>query len=216
MIDLDGPRIEPSAETPRALVVLIHGYGADGSDLIDLGRTWAPLFPDVAFVAPSAPEACEMAPFGRQWFRLTLRDPSEYWRGVTTAGPVLDRFLDAELARYRLDDSRLALVGFSQGTIMALHVGFRRTNRIAGLIGYSGRLAGPEHLESDLRNRFPVLLVHGADDDVLPAELTLESERILSRLNIPVRTHIEPGLGHAINALGLQLGAEFLQGVLPA
>ncbi|MGX1306930.1 phospholipase/carboxylesterase [Amorphus suaedae] len=216
MVELDGPRLEPaSGEAPTGLVVLLHGYGADGADLIGLAEMWAPHLPTVAFVAPNAPDPCGMAPMGRQWFPLTLRDPSEYWRGVTAAAPVLDRFLDAELARAGLDDSRLVLVGFSQGTMMALHVAFRRPRALAGLIGYSGRLAGPERLGEDLRHRFPVLLVHGAADDVLPAELTEQAAETLSGLGVPVTSRIEPGLGHGINETGLRLGAEFLGKVLP-
>lgn len=211
----NAPRLEPDGPV-RALVVLIHGYGADGSDLIALGEAFAPALPGVAFVAPNAPEPCAGMPIGRQWFPLTLRDPSEYWRGVQAAGPGLDRVLDAELERYGLTDDRLALVGFSQGTMMALHVGFRRAGRIAGLIGYSGLLAGPEHLEQDLKNRFPVLLVHGDSDDVVPVERSLQARDRLAQLDVPVTCHVEPGLGHAIGPLGLEKGRSFLSEVLPA
>ena len=217
MIDLNGPRREPaSGEPPEGLVVLLHGYGADGDDLIGLADAWAPHLPHLAFVAPNAPEACEMAPMGRQWFPLTLRDPSEYWRGVNGAAPVLDRFLDAELARAGLDQDRMAVVGFSQGTMMALHVGLRRLRPLAGLLGYSGALAGPEYLGADLRHRFPVLLVHGGADEVLPADLTRHAARALAAHEVPVRSHIEPGLGHGINEMGLRLGVDFLGQTLPA
>jgi len=215
MPDLDGPRLDPaSGDAPSGLVVLLHGYGADGADLIGLADLWAPRLPTVAFVAPNAPEPCEMSPMGRQWFPLTLRDPSEYWRGVTAAAPVLDAFIDAELARTGLTEEDLVLVGFSQGTMMALHVGFRRARPLAGLVGYSGSLAGPERLEQDLRQRCPVLLVHGAADEVLPADLTRHAARVLEGLQVPVRSHIEPGLGHGINETGLRLGADFLSEVL--
>lgn len=216
MVELDGPRLRPaSGRAPSGLVVLLHGYGADGADLIGLAEVWAPRLPHVAFVAPNAPEPCAMAPMGRQWFPLTLRDPSEYWRGVTAAAPSLDAFIDAELARTGLTETELVLVGFSQGTMMALHVGFRRPRPLAGLIGYSGCLAGPERLEQDLRQRFPVLLVHGAFDDVLPVELTEHAARTLAQLDVPVRSHVEPGLGHGISQAGLRLGADFLSEVLP-
>ena len=124
---LDGPRLPPRAQGPaRQLVVFLHGYGADGNDLIEIGRAWQPLLPQAAFVSPHAPEPCAEAPVGRQWFPLTFRDPQERWRGVNAAAPGLERFLDAELARHRLGDGALALVGFSRGTMMALHVGLRR------------------------------------------------------------------------------------------
>src|SRR5580700_1991699 len=126
-VELDGPRLEPQAGgAARQLVVFLHGYGADGNDLIEIGRAWQPLLPHCAFVSPHAPEPCGEAPVGRQWFALTFRDPNERWIGVNKAAPLLDRFLDAELARRALPPSALALVGFSQGTMMALHVGLRR------------------------------------------------------------------------------------------
>jgi len=123
---LDGPRLAPRSGTAQQLVVFLHGYGADGNDLIEIGRAWQQLLPHAAFVSPHAPEPCGQAPVGRQWFALTFRDPNERWIGVNKAAPVLERFLEAELARHKLPPSALALVGFSQGTMMALHVGLRR------------------------------------------------------------------------------------------
>src|ERR1700737_3650032 len=127
--ELDGPRLRPRAGgRPHQLVVFLHGYGADGNDLIEIGRAWQALLPQAAFVSPHAPEPCTMAAVGRQWFGLTFRDPSERWAGVNAAGPTLQRFLDAELAGQELPPTALALVGFSQGTMMALHVGLRRSS----------------------------------------------------------------------------------------
>src|SRR5215831_14486622 len=143
---LDGPRILPSRGRASALVVLLHGYGANGDDLIALGETWRQQLPQAAFVAPNAPETIPGMPGGLQWFDLTLRDPSEYWRGVTAAQPVLDGFLDAELGRYRLAADRLVLVGFSQGSMLCLHVGLRRSAAPAGIVAYSGLLAGRDLL----------------------------------------------------------------------
>src|SRR2546423_835087 len=142
---LDGPRIEPRGGRASALVVLLHGYGANGDDLIALGDGWRPALPDAAFLAPNASQSIPGLSGGLQWFPLTLRDPSEYWRGVAGAQPALDRFLDAELARYRLLADRLVLVGFSQGTLMALPVGLRRATAPAGIVAYSGLLARPDH-----------------------------------------------------------------------
>src|SRR5579863_1262194 len=143
---INGPRIEAKSGKAKQLVVLLHGYGADGSDLIEIGRQWRALLPDAAFVAPHAPEPCAMSPMGRQWFALTMRDPDERWRGVVKARPVVDAFLDAELTKLGLTESQLALVGFSQGTMMALHVGLRRRCAPAAILGYSGALVGPERL----------------------------------------------------------------------
>jgi phospholipase/carboxylesterase len=136
--ELDGPRLNPRSGAARQLVVFLHGYGADGNDLIDIGRAWQQYLPQAAFVSPHAPEPCGQAPVGRQWFPLTMRDPNERWLGVNKAAPGLYRFLDAELERHKLPASALALVGFSQGTMMALHVGLRRITAPAAIVGYSG------------------------------------------------------------------------------
>ena len=158
-------RIEPQAGKVKSLVVFLHGYGANGQDLIGIGNQWKAFLPNTAFISPDAPEPCAMNPFGGfQWFDLTMRDPTEYWRGVEKTGPGLQAFLDQELKHYGLADSQLVLVGFSQGTMMALHVGLRRSKPLAGIIGYAGKLAGPEHLKGQLSHKAPVLLVHGAMD----------------------------------------------------
>lgn len=215
MAKLDGPRIEPRGGPARSLVVLLHGYGASGDDLIELGRVWAPALPHTAFVAPHAPDELPFeAMGGRQWFPLTLRDPEEYWRGVTAAAPVLDRFLDAELQRYRLPASRLALVGFSQGTMMALHVAPRRPQALAGVVGYSGRLAGPEHLAPECASSCPVLLVHGSADDVIPAANLHVAREGLAAAGFPVEWHVCEGVDHSIDPDGLRMGASFLRAAL--
>jgi phospholipase/carboxylesterase len=213
--ELDGPRLPPRAGgQPLQLVVFLHGYGADGNDLISIGRTWQTLLPHAAFASPHAPEPCGMAPTGRQWFGLTFRDPQERWRGVNAAAPVLDRFLEAELARHRLAGNALALVGFSQGTMMALHLGLRRAVVPAALVGYSGALvlAGdtPEAMGPALRPRPPVLLVHGEADDLIPAEALFQAAQGLATLDIPVEWHLSPGIGHGIDNEGLRHGGEFL------
>src|SRR5262249_34882143 len=130
---LDGPRIEPRRGAASSLVVLLHGYGANGADLIALAESWERRLPQTAFVAPNAPHPIPGMAGALQWFALTLRDPREYWRGVETARPVVESFLDLELERYRLKPDRLALVGFSQGSMLALHVGVRRPLAPAGI-----------------------------------------------------------------------------------
>jgi len=197
--------------------VFLHGYGADGNDLIEIGRAWQELLPDAAFVSPHAPEPCAQAPVGRQWFGLTFRDPDERWRGVTKAGPVLDRFLDAELARRNLPPGALALVGFSQGTMMSLHVGLRRAVAPAAIVGYSGMLVlpkdgPPETVAADVRARPPVLLVHGDRDDLIPVQALLHAAQGLAALEVPVEWHISAGIGHGIDQEGLRQGGEFLAG----
>lgn len=212
---LDGPRLEPRSGRARQLVVLLHGYGADGHDLIDIGRAWQPLLPEAAFVAPHAPEPCSQAPMGRQWFGLTFRDPHERWVGVNAAAPALNRFLDAEMARRALSPGALALVGFSQGTMMALHVGLRRNPAVAAIVGYSGILVAPNAggiaaMEAEVVARPPVLLVHGDRDELIPAQALFHAAQGLAALGVPVEWHLSAGVGHGIDPEGLRHGGEFL------
>jgi phospholipase/carboxylesterase len=215
MAELNGPRLEPRNGKARRLVVFLHGYGADGNDLIELGRSWQPLLPDAAFVSPHAIEPCGQAPMGRQWFPLTFRDVNERWTGVNKAGPVLDAFIEAELARRQLPPTALALVGFSQGTMMALHVGLRRAAPPAAIVGYSGLFvvpedAQPEKFASEIRSRPPVLLVHGDRDDLIPPAALFQAAQGLSELGVQVEWHLSAGVGHGIDAEGLRHGGEFL------
>jgi phospholipase/carboxylesterase len=208
----DGPRIEPRG-APTALVVLLHGYGANGEDLIGLAEGWRDRLPQAAFVAPNAPEEIPGMPGALQWFALTLRDPSERWRGVVAAWPGLDRFLDAELARYRLGANRLVLVGFSQGTMLALHVGLRRSAAPAAIVGYSGMLAGPEHLDktgADITVRPPVLLIHGAADDLIPVDALHIAREQLAAAGVAVEWHVRERLGHGIDPDGQWLAGHFM------
>jgi len=213
----EAPRLEPRSGGPaRQLIVFLHGYGADGHDLIDIGRAWQNLLPDAAFVSPHAPERCGQAPMGRQWFALTFRDPHERWIGVNAAAPGLERFLDAELARRQLPRSRLALVGFSQGTMMALHVGLRHASAPAAIVGYSGLLVmheadpDPDKLAADIRAKPPVLLVHGDRDDLIPPQALFQAAQDLAAVGIPVEWHLSQGIGHGIDQEGLRHGGEFL------
>jgi phospholipase/carboxylesterase len=195
---------------PRQLVVLLHGVGADGADLIGLAPALAGRLPGAAFVAPNAPEACDMAPFGHQWFSLRDRRPEAMRRGVETVASRLDAFLDAELERHRLPDDRLALVGFSQGTMTALHVALRRPRAIAAVLGYSGALLGGERLVEEIRSRPPVFLVHGDADEVVPVEATEAAVAALQMAGVAVQWSIRPGLPHAIDPASIEHGAAFL------
>ena len=212
---IDGPRLNPLSGQAKQLVVTLHGYGADGNDLIELGRQWQPLLPDAAFVAPNAPELLPGSPMGRQWFSLTFRDPHERWRGVNHAGPGLDAFLDAELERFGIPASRLALVGLSQGAMMALHVGLRRPQAVASILALSGLLVleegkGPKSLKQQARARPPVLLVHGDQDDVIPVDALFLSMNALNAAEIPCQWHVSAGIGHGIDPGALTHGGLFL------
>ena len=214
MTRLEGPSHGPHGSgKPGHLVVLLHGYGADGNDLIGLAPLLGQLMPDVVFHAPNAPQPCEGNPFGYQWFGISRLDPAIALAGVRTAAPLLDAYLDETMAAYGLDESKTVLVGFSQGTMMALHVGLRRKKQLAGIIGFSGMLAGAELLQSELQNKPPVLLVHGDSDEMLPHTLTQRAAEALTGEGLQVGVHIAPGVGHSIDETGLQLAARFLLNV---
>ena len=210
LMELDGPRQGAAPGSAKTLVVLLHGLGADGNDLIALAPIIGQSLPEAAFVSPHAPFPCDMAPFGRQWFSLQDRTPSALLGGARMAAPILSSFLDAELERHGLTDDRLALVGFSQGTMMALHVALRRNAPAAALLGYSGALIGAETLAGEITSRPPVLLVHGEVDEVVPADALPASAAALEANAVPVETESRPGLGHGIDDAGLARGLAFL------
>jgi phospholipase/carboxylesterase len=214
---LDGPVQRPvSGGKPKKIVLLLHGVGADGNDLIGLAPVWAQLLPDAEFVSPNAPFPCDMAPYGYQWFSLQDRSPEAILAGVRATAPILDAYIDDLLSSRGLDEKDLALVGFSQGTMMSLYVGLRRANQLAGILGYSGRLIAPELLAGELRSRPPVLLVHGTHDPMVPFESLAHAETALKTAGVPVETLACPGIEHSIDPEGLQRGGAFLQRVLSA
>ena len=212
---IDGPRVAPiPATSPTSLVIQLHGNGSNGDDLISLAPHWRGVLPATVFVAPNAPEPCPGAPGGFQWWALTGADREARASGVARAAPVLDAFIDAELARYGLAEAQLALVGFSQGTMMALHVGPRRPRTLAGIVGYSGMLATEAGLADPAITRPPILLIHGDADPMIPVAAFHQAEAALVRDGFAVESHVSPGLGHSIDLAGLQLGGQFLAKVL--
>ena len=211
-LTLDGPRLPPAAGgAPRQLVVFLHGYGADGNDLIGLGREWARVLPHAAFVSPHAPEPCGMAPMGRQWFNLTFREAGELARGIEHAAPALEAFLDAELRKHNLGPRALALVGFSQGAMLALGVGLKRSPAPAAIVGYSGALADAEAFPIDPDAAPAILLVHGDMDEVIPVDAMHIAREQLAQAGLAVEWHLAEGTGHGIDGEGLRLGGAFLQ-----
>jgi phospholipase/carboxylesterase len=208
---LDGPRMPPArGGKPDALVILLHGYGSNGADLISLAPYWAKALPGVAFVSPNAIEPMREAPGGFQWFPLTTPDPHMLEQGVRSAAQSVDRFIDRELEKYGLPPERLALVGFSQGTMMALHVGVRREKQIAGILGYSGVLVGARTLKEQMRSKPPVLLIHGDRDPTIPIPAMFESAEALAASDHGAQWHISYGVPHSIGPDGLDLGGAFL------
>jgi phospholipase/carboxylesterase len=215
MARLSGPRWGPSASgPPDSLVVLLHGVGADGADLIGLAPTLARHLPRARFIAPDAPDPCDLAPYGRQWFSLQDRRSAALSAGVGHAASALDTFLDELLAAHGLPAQRLALLGFSQGTMLALHVAPRRTSVLAAVVGYSGALVGAEELARDRRSSPPVLLVHGDADEVVPVQALPAAVVGLQAASVPVRWIVRPGLPHAIDPEGIDAGACFLTAAL--
>jgi len=212
---LDGPRVDPaSGGDPKSLVILLHGLGADGNDLIGLAPYWAPALPDTRFVSPNAPFPCDMAPMGLQWFSLRERDPMSIAAGIAAVVPIIDAFIDAELADAGLTPDRLVLVGFSQGTMTSLYLAPRRQTAIGGVLGYSGALAVGGNLADHVKSKPPMRLIHGTADPVVPFESMEVAESALSQVGIEVDSFPRPGLGHGIDGPGLELGLEFLQKTL--
>lgn len=215
MIRLRGPERGPaSGGRARAAVVLLHGLGADGEDLIGLADSWAGALPECRFLSPHAPERCDMAPMGRQWFSIRDRSEAALRAGVERAAPALDAFIDGALDADRLGDDRLVLVGFSQGTMMALHIALRRRRAPAGVLGYSGRLIGAARLADEAVARPPVMLIHGDADDMVPIAALHEAVAALGAAGVSAQWHVSSGVGHGIAPDGLAIGARFLRDCL--
>ncbi len=219
---LSGPRFGPAkGGRPRQLVVLLHGWGADGNDLIGLAPALAPALPEAEFLSPDGPFDCD-AGFGRQWFSLGDRSPQgDMSEPVMTArlaavAPMIDAFIDAALKERDLAADKLALVGFSQGTMAALYVGLRREGGPAGVLGYSGHLVAGAALAEEARAKPEILLVHGEMDEILPVAATRYAEQMLKKHGLKVSAIYRPGLGHGIDEEGLRQGAAFLKRVLAA
>ena len=212
---LAGPRLGPaSGNQARRLVILLHGRGANGDDLIGLAPHFARALPDAAFVAPNAPHNYDIG-FGFQWFSGGPdSDAAARLDQIRETAELVNAFIDDELAKHQLSDDKMALVGFSQGTMMSLFVAPRRENPCAGVMGYSGRLESPDALEKEVKCRPPVVLVHGDADPLLPANLMTEAAAALTANGFEVASHLCPGLGHGIDEEGLRLGVAFLSRVL--
>ncbi len=207
-----------SGGAPQSMVMFLHGLGSNGQDLISLVPLWAKGLPDTVFVSPDAPAPCDMVPAGYpnayQWFSLQNRDPHVMLKGAEHSAPALGVFIGEQLARFGLAPSRLALVGFSQGTMMSLYVAPRYKASLAGVVGYSGALLGGEGLCAPHIHKLPVHLVHGEMDDVVPVEAYDMARGVLTAQGFSVTGHVVPFLPHSIDQTGLDSGLAFLQNVL--
>lgn len=214
MSELKGPEQAAKSGTATSLVVFLHGYGADGDDLIGIGSVLAEQLPDTAFRAPNAPEACRNNPGGYQWFPIPWMDgSSEVDAGISMARSVdlLGGYLDGLPDKTGVGPDKTVLFGFSQGTMMALHVALRRAEPVAGIAGFSGRLLHGERLEKEIASRPPVLLVHGDQDPLVPPSSMAEAEAVLKTVGVEVQTHMSPDTPHGIAPDGLSLAVQFIQ-----
>lgn len=207
-----------SGNPPKSLVVLLHGLGSNGQDLISLAPEWAGALPNTIFVSPDAPFALDMAPYpmpgAYQWFSLQDRDPDVMLEGLKMAKPLLDSFLEKLLQRYDIAEENCALAGFSQGTMLSLYVGPRQEKPLAGVLGFSGALLGGENLNFDDTHRIPIHIIHGEADDVVPVMAWEAAKKSLEINGFSVSGHTTPGLGHGIDEAGIESGREFLNKIL--
>jgi phospholipase/carboxylesterase len=211
MLTLDALRWGPASKArPKQLVVLCHGLGADGYDLIDLAPAWAHACPDAIFASVHAPFPHDTG-MGRQWWSVADRTPAVMEAGTRKAAPFLHSFLDAELARQELPADAYAIMGFSQGAMIALFTGLRRPTPPRAILAFSGALIASDKLAEEMTNHTRVLLVHGEADDVVPVERSREAEAALQAAGVPVDAHYVPRLGHGIDDSGISLGALALQ-----
>ncbi len=236
---------KPASGNPaRQLVILLHGWGADGPNLIDLADVFAQVLPDAHFISPNAPFVCEANPYGFQWFSLMDRNPKHMLAGTIKAVELLNEFIDEQLSLLEPspygrgqgegfssnneqqttnnvqqhpnplpegEGIKLALVGFSQGTMVALHLAMRRSPQIAAVVGFSGALVAADILEQEITEKPPVCLIHGSADDVVPYASMEHATNNLRKCGISVESHTRPSLGHSIDMEGIAIAMKFLQ-----
>jgi len=212
---LNALRKEPVSGDTRSIVVFLHGYGANGADLLGLADPLGEHLPDTLFIAPDAPEHCAGSPMGYQWFPIPWIDGSseeESRRGMLSAVDDLNAFLDAVMVDEDVLPEQVVLFGFSQGTMMSLHVAPRRDDPVAGVVAFSGRLLEPDLLEDEVTSRMPILLVHGDQDDVVPVQALPEAVEALQSAGFKeVFAHIQKGTAHGIAPDGLSVALAFMR-----
>jgi phospholipase/carboxylesterase len=206
---LKGPEIPSASGTPKRLVIFLHGLGADGNDLLSIGPMLG-LPEDTHFLSPNAPFACDMAPYGYQWFSLLDRNPARIVKEIKIAEPLLNAYIDAQMAKLKLAPKDVALIGFSQGSMMSLYTAPRRAVPLAGVVGISGALFAPERLANETVSRPPICLLHGTADEVVPFAAMGAAAEALSAHDFAVEKHARPGLGHGIDPEGIAIARQFL------
>jgi phospholipase/carboxylesterase len=213
MQKLDGPSLPPRSDKAKQLVIFLHGYGANGADLLNIGEEWGETLKDAAFVSPNACETCDSFSAGFQWFPIRAISPEaiEREKRASTAGPVLSNFIDEQLQKWGVDESALAVAGFSQGAMMAMYTMPRRKKPCAGIIGYSGMILDAQGLKAPGVVKMPVLAIHGDADQIVPPENLPRIEKAFSEAGFEIEAIMRPGLGHGIDQFGLIRGLQFLQ-----
>lgn len=212
MPPLEGSWAKPlNGGAPKQLVIFLHGVGADGNDLISLAHEIGPHLPDAQFVSPNAPFPCDMAPMGYQWFSLQDRDPHKLLQGARTAAPILERYIQDQLSMYNVPRDKLAIVGFSQGTMTALHALLRDPRGCAAIVGFSGAMIGSNTLADEIQSKPPVCLIHGDMDDVVPFEAMALASEALDEVGVEHETHTCENVAHGIDPQGLLAAINFLK-----
>ena len=213
MKKLDGSHIAPRSGKAKQMVIFLHGYGANGDDLLSIGEEWARELPDAVFIAPNAPDVCEASPMGYQWFSIREIDGKAFERDklVEKVAPVLNAYIDEQLQKWGVPESQLAVVGFSQGAMMAMYTMPRRKTACAGVIGYSGILLDGAGLKASGIVKMPVLAIHGDVDTIVPPKYLAIVQNDFSAAGFDVETIMRPGLGHGIDQFGLIRGVEFIK-----
>lgn len=213
-MSLEGPYYNPPSGKVDSVVLFLHGYGADGNDLIGLSLEFTKVLPNTAFFAPHAPFVCDVNQAGRQWFPIYEASEEQRLQGLLQSAAILGEVL-AEIKRENnVPLSKVVLLGFSQGTMLALHVALRLHEAVAGVVGFSGMVLLADKLHEEIKQRPPVLLVHGEADPVVPFGALAAAEQVLQQNQVPVSTLARPGLAHGIDDAGVQAAQNFLKKTL--
>lgn len=209
---LSGPALMPkNGKAPESAVLILHGLGADGENMIGISPYMAKHLPNTVFVAPNAPFEFDMYSVGYQWFSLTDRDPAKMLAGVKTAAPILNEFIDDIMREFNLTEDKIALVGFSQGTMTALYTAVRREKKLAGIVGFSGAMIAPQLVAAEAISKPDVCLIHGEDDDVVPFAAMAQAEQSLKENGFNIESHARPNLPHSIDPEGIDFASAFLK-----
>ena len=210
--NLDFTSILPlSKNKPKQIIVLCHGYGGDGKDISSLAVHWQRFLPDAIFLCPNAPEVCNVNPQGYQWFDLTTEEEEVILEKSLIAEEKLNTFLDQALNNFQLETSNLALVGFSQGSMMSIQVGLKKKEEINCLIGYSGKIINKKNLSDNINSKPKIFLMHGTNDTIVPPTHLLEAKEYLNKCGIKIKTKLFKNCEHKIPVEGSSLGLGFLK-----